>query len=181
MQAEAEAKHAYSHCLTDKEDDMVSAVFMLADSLYSAAFSLSQVGQHVKQELCLVCATLSISAVKQLQQKICNGYADDKWIKDTLLKVKDGMPGIQLANGLWYIRDRLIIPHVGNIHETLFCLAHDVLGHFGFDKTYGSLRNSFYWPNMCKELKSAYIPGCIKCQHNTLTTYLPLTSARCSW
>ena len=66
----------------------------------------------------------------------------------TLLKVKNGMPGIQLVNGLWYIGGRLIIPYVGDIRETLFRLAHDVLGHFGFDKTYSSLRNSFYWPNM---------------------------------
>lgn len=84
------------------------------------------------------------------------------------------MPGIQLINRLWYIGGRLIIPHVGDICETLFHLAHDMLGHFGFDKTYGSLHNSFYWPNMRKELKSAYVPGCIKCQHNKSTTSKPI-------
>jgi len=173
VQAEAEAKHAYSHCLTDEEDDMLASVFTLADSPYSAAFSLSQVGQRVKQGLHSVCATLSISADRQLLQKIRDGYVDDKWIQNTLLKAKDGMPGIQLINGLWYVGDRLIIPRVGDIRETLFRLAHNVLGHFGFDKTYGSLRNLFYWPNMRKELESAYVPGCIECQRNKSTTSKP--------
>ena len=99
---------------------------------------------------------------------------DDKWIQHTLLKAKDGMPGIQLMNGLWYVGSRLIIPHVGDVRETLFHLAHDVLGHFGFDKTYGSLCNSFYWPNMQKELESAYVPRYIECQCNKSTTSKPI-------
>ena len=41
-QAEAEAKHAYSHCPTDEEDDMVAAIFAPAYSPYAAAFALSQ-------------------------------------------------------------------------------------------------------------------------------------------
>ena len=163
VQAEAEAKHAYSHCPTDEEDDMVASILAPAYSPYTAASAISQACPQTKQRLNSVCATLSISADKHLLQKICIGYTNDKWIQNTLLKAKDGMPGIQLTNGLWYIGNRLIIPHVGDIRETLFCLTHNILGHFGFDKTYGSLHDSFYWPNMRKELESTYIPGCIKC------------------
>ena len=173
-QAEAEAKHAYSHCLTDEEDDMVASILAPAYSPYTAASAISQARPQMKQRLNSVCATLSISADKHLLQKIRGGYANDKWIQNTLLKAKDGMPGIQLTNGLWYVGNRLIIPHVGDIRETLFHLTHDVLGHFGFDKTYGSLCDSFYWPNMRKELESAYIPGCIECQHNKSTTSKPI-------
>ena len=75
--AEAGAKYAYSHCSTDEEDDMVASIFAPANSPYSAAFALSQTHPHAKRELHSVCATLSISADKQLLQKIRNGYADD--------------------------------------------------------------------------------------------------------
>jgi hypothetical protein len=53
---------------------------------------------------------------------------------------------------------------VAKVHELLFHLAHDILGHFGFAKTYGSLRESFYWPNMRHDLEQAYIPACADCQ-----------------
>jgi len=149
---------------------MISVVFTPVGSSYSAAFSLSQKKACREHELHAVCATLSISADKQLLQEICKGYMDDKWIKEMLLKAKDGMPGIKHVNRLWYIRNRLIIHCVGDIRETLFQLAHNVLGHFGFDKTYGSLHDSFYWLNMYKELETAYVPSCIECQQNKSTT-----------
>ena len=66
-----------------------------------------------------------------------------------------------------------MIPRVGSVRETLFRLAHDVLGHFSFDKTYASLRDSYYWPNMRKELESAYVPGCVECQRNKSSTTKP--------
>ena len=53
-----------------------------------------------------------------------------------------------VSNGLWYIGDRLLIPRVTTLRETLFHLAHDTLGHFGADKSYASLRDVYYWPNM---------------------------------
>jgi len=37
-----------------------------------------------------------------------------------LSKAKDGMSGIKLINGLWYVGGRLIIPYVGDICEMLF-------------------------------------------------------------
>ena len=80
------------------------------------------------------------------------------------------MPGIKLVNRLWYVGNRLIIPHVGDIWKTLFRLAHDVLGHFRFDKTYAALQDSYYWPNMHCDLETAYVPGCAKCQRNKSAT-----------
>ena len=156
------------------EDDMVASILALAYSPYTAASAISQAHPQTKQRLNSVCATLSISSDKHLLQKIRSGYMNDKWIQNTLLKAKDGMPGIQLTNGLWYVGNRLIIPHVGDIRKTLFHLACNILGYFGFDKTYGSLHDSFYWPNMRKELESAYVPGCIECQHNKSTTSKPI-------
>jgi len=48
----------------------------------------------------------------------------------------------------------------------LFTLAHNTLGHFGFHKTYGSLCNTYYWPNMQQDLEEGYVKSCPDCQHN---------------
>ena len=74
---------------------------------------------------------------------------------------------------MWYVGERLIVPREGSIRETLFRLAHDVLGHFGFDKTYAALRGSYYWPNMRRDLETTYVPGRIECQRNKGSTSKP--------
>ena len=66
-----------------------------------------------------------------------------------------------------------MIPQDLKVHELLYNLAHDTLGHFSFDKTYKSLRNSYYWPNMCRDLENAYIPSCTECQQNKNWTSKP--------
>jgi len=68
----------------------------------------------------------------------------------------------------------LLIPRVGDFCENLFCLVHDSLGHFGTDKSYAVLHNTYYWPNMRCNLKKAYIPSCQDCQQNkSRTTKVP--------
>lgn len=53
-------------------------------------------------------------------------------------------------------------------------LAHDSLGHFGFHKTYGSLRTAYYWPNMRRDLEQGYVKSCPDCQRNKSNTSKPL-------
>ena len=98
-----------------------------------------------------------------LVNKICEGYAEDLWCKQ-LLSAACGMPELKIKDGLWFIGERLIIPAGCDARERIFQLAHDTLGHFRFFKTYESLRNSYFWPNMRKDLESGYIPSCIDCQ-----------------
>jgi Integrase zinc binding domain len=52
------------------------------------------------------------------------------------------------SNGLWYIGDRLLIPRTSTICKDLFHLVHDVLGHFGTNKSYATLQDAYYWLNM---------------------------------
>lgn len=59
------------------------------------------------------------------------------------------------------------------MRESIFRLAHDSLGHFGATKSYEALRDSFYWPNMRRDLEQAYIPGCVECQRNKAPTSKP--------
>ncbi|CAA7265256.1 unnamed protein product [Cyclocybe aegerita] len=67
---------------------------------------------------------LSVSADKKFLEAIRVGYNEDPWTKK-MKSVKKGMAGISEKDGLWF-------------------LAHDTLGHFGTDKTYGSLRDAYY-------------------------------------
>lgn len=62
---------------------------------------------------------------------------------------------------------------IPTLHERLFDLAHDQLGHFGADTSYETLRSSFYWPNMRVDLEKAYIPACETCQMNKSLTFRP--------
>jgi len=49
------------------------------------------------------------------------------------------MDGIEWVDGLLYVGSQLVIPRVGTLREDIFCLTHDTLGHFGFEKSYASL------------------------------------------
>ncbi len=49
-----------------------------------------------------------------------------------------------------------------------------MLGHYGTDKSYGALRESFFWPYMCKDLKLVYILSCDICQRNKSSTKKPV-------
>jgi hypothetical protein len=81
--------------------------------------------------------------------------------------------GATLTDRLLYVGHRLVIPQDLKVCELLYNLAHDTLGHFGFDKSYESLRGFYYWPNMRRDLENAYIPSCAECQCNKDHTSKP--------
>jgi len=118
-------------------------------------------------------ATLKISTDDSFLQEIIAGYAEDSWCK-TLPSAALSLPTLQRCDDLWYIGDRLIIPRTGTLRETLF-----TLGHFGFHKTYGSLRNAYYWPNMRQDLEEGYVKSCPDCQCNKSSTTKPLGPTLC--
>ena len=76
------------------------------------------------------------------------------------------MNNLQIRDGLWFISNRLIVSKDCGLPELIFRAAHDALGHFGFYKMYNNIRESYYWPNMRKQLENSYIPSCPDCQHN---------------
>ena len=115
---------------------------------------------------------LSISADISLLNEIKEGYKSDTFIT-SLKSASSGTSFISEKEGFWFVGTRLVIPNVPHIREALFYLAHDALGHFGTDKSYSVLRNSYYWPNMRKHLEHAYVPSCPDCQRNKSTTQKP--------
>jgi hypothetical protein len=126
----------------------------------------------VRTETHGVHAILSITTDPAVLQMIQNGYDKDEFCQK-LIRAPSSTRGVSTSNGLWYIGDRLLIPRYGNIREELFRLAHDASGHFGADKSYATLRDAYYWPNMRRDLEKAYIPSCTECLRNKSATRKP--------
>jgi len=108
--------------------------------------------------------TLSIGADESFLHDVKEGHIEDNFAKKLMAGLT--IPGVHEDHGLWYVGNRLVIPRTGSCGEDLFQLAHNSMGHFGADKVYTTLRSSYYWPNMRRDLESAYVLGCVDCQHN---------------
>ena len=83
------------------------------------------------------------------------------------------MPELTIKDGLWFIGKHLIVLENGGLQEEILKLAHDSLGHFGFYKSYESIRQSYFWPGMRKDLEDGYIPSCRECMQNKSFTTKP--------
>ncbi len=114
--------------------------------------------------------TLRIAADRKLLSQIRVGYKEDEFCRKFITGERI-MPAVEEKDGLWFIAGRLLIPRTGSIHEDLFRLAHDAMGHFGADKNYATLRDSYYWPNMRRDLEQAYVPACTDCARNKADTH----------
>jgi RNase H-like domain found in reverse transcriptase/Integrase zinc binding domain len=95
-----------------------------------------------------IASVLNIAADHSLLDGIIKGYETDFAKKLTKDIEMGSIEGATLTDGLLYVGRRLVIPQDLKVCELLYNLAHDTLGHFGFDKSYESLRGSYYWPNM---------------------------------
>lgn len=115
-------------------------------------------------------AVLQVSPDDELYNAIVQGYELDSWCEKALNTQMDGL--VKQGHLLFY-KGRLVIPHTGNIRETILSLAHNTLGHFGFDKTYAALKDAFYWPGMRAFLETTYLPSCDECQHVKSSTTKP--------
>ncbi len=81
--------------------------------------------------------------------------------------------GVSVCLGMLYVGNRLVVPRTGSLRKDVFKLAHDALGHWGNEKLYGAICESYYWPHMRKELENNYIPACEACQQNKSATSRP--------
>jgi hypothetical protein len=119
----------------------------------------------------IVATILDITADESLLRDIIAGYQHDDFAKQLRKDITAGsIEGAREENGLLYVGRRLLIPNIPRLRELFYNLAHDTLGHFGFDKSYEALRDSYYWPNMRRDLEQAYIPSCSPCQRNKSRT-----------
>ena len=117
-----------------------------------------------------ISAVLSITSDQKVLVSIKSGYNLDPYC---VCLAKNNIPGTHLVNGLWSVGDPLVIPQIGDLQENLYHLVHDLLGHFRADKSYSSLHDNYYWPNMCTDLEKSYILTCDACQWNKSQTTKP--------
>ncbi len=125
--------------------------------------------------------TLSVASNPDWLCRIRDGYTHNKWCLRFLCTLSPGSPdplvplraglldgsssaGISVIDSLLFAGDRLCIPRVPDIREALYRLAHGSMGHFGSDKSYALLHDSYYWPHMHRDLRRLYVPACDKCQ-----------------
>jgi len=143
-------------------DDTPSAVFAACSLAYTRHPSLPPPPPPCA--FTLVGGVLHISTDVTLRDDILEGYKTNPHAQQVIAALEAGsIEGARSENGLLYVGKRLLIPAVNKVREALYHLAHDTLGHFGFDKTYEALRDSYYWPNMRRDLANAYIPSCNEC------------------
>lgn len=109
--------------------------------------------------------THSVKIDEDWINKLQEAYTTDPWCTK-LLSASCGMPNLVIKNSLWFVKDCLLVPSNCRVWEHIFCIAHNSLGHFGFFKMYESIKSSYFWPNMHKDLEDGYVPSCMECQHN---------------
>lgn len=118
-------------------------------------------------------SNLDIRLNKELKTQLIDGYVDDTALGPILEESRLASPSDRyfVADGLLWINAsgqvRLCIPNDNVLRSTLLHDAHDspLGGHLGFDKTYDSLRRTFYWPRLARDVKK-YINSCDQCQRN---------------
>ena len=149
---------------------------------YHASDTLTIFTPKKRPVMCAVVAALTdvapsscfrVSIDDELLDHIKASYKDDLWC-EKLQSTSKGLPNVQEKNSLWYIRDRLVVLRGSGLREIIYRLAHDNLGHFGFYKCYDNIHDSYFWPNMRKDLEEKYIPGCPDCQRNKSNTMKPV-------
>lgn len=76
---------------------------------------------------------------------------------------------LSVYNGLLYrtvrqsnnrVKRQLVLPK--QFHKRVLKSLHDEIGHLGFDKSYGLVRDRFYWPHMKRDVE-AYCKTCERC------------------
>lgn len=129
------------------------------------ADALSRLPEQTDPADLVAAPTLQIDLEESLLRKIKDGYKTDEFCQKLRANLTS-MEGNSTRedNSLLYHHNWLIIPKVPDIWEALFQLAHDALSHFGTDKAYDTLVDSYYWPKMKAELERSYILGCEACQ-----------------
>lgn len=95
----------------------------------------------------LAVTMLSLSTDLGLVKSIIASYDIDPFCVK-LSNNDKSIDSVCCENKLLYVGDCLFISHISILHEDLFWLTHNTLGHFGFNKSYASLQDTCYWPNM---------------------------------
>lgn len=147
------------------DDDLISECIeailpVNGRSSFSCAFALTcekVKGNVIGTMISLSSVTINEDMVNMLKER----YKTDPWCQN-LVSAARSTSSLVEQNRLRFLGSQLLVSQVEDIHEWMFWMAHDSLGHFGFEKAYNALRWSYYWPKMHCDLEKGYILGCLE-------------------
>ncbi|GBG71143.1 hypothetical protein CBR_g8446 [Chara braunii] len=119
---------------------------------------------------CMTCLVGSYDLRKNLKEELVEHTAKDPKLSPILEQIQadpSSQPDFHECKGLLFRRygkcDHLCVPNHEPIRTHFLDLAHGRSGHFGFEKTYGSLLQKFVWPGM-KGMTRKFVAECEVCQ-----------------
>ncbi|GBG78411.1 hypothetical protein CBR_g26439 [Chara braunii] len=127
----------------------------------------------------LTCLVGSYDLRRKLKEDLIEHTAKDPDLTPILEQLKadpNSQPDSHECEGFVFRRygkfDRLCVPNHAPLRTHFLDLAHVRSGHFGFEKTYGSLLQQFDWPGM-KGSAQKFIVECQVCQGTKVHRHKP--------
>ncbi|SGY38977.1 BQ5605_C003g02116 [Microbotryum silenes-dioicae] len=114
----------------------------------------------------------SVSHVKlsdAVKQQILDAYETDPFCQQAMANIGSVTSDFKIVDALLYLRGRLIIPSLAPLRESILHDAHDAQGHLGDMKTYRTVQQAYFWPNMSRDVKH-YVQQCDSCQRTKART-----------
>jgi hypothetical protein len=111
-----------------------------------------------------------------LLSRIRNGYKNDKLFKIVIGNAKQ-FPSFTEDNGILRRKnlldnDAICVPRDKELITKILTDAHDILGHFGDQRTCEYIRHWYWWPTMVKDTRT-FCRTCEKCQRAKVTNKRP--------
>ncbi|GBG75316.1 hypothetical protein CBR_g19948 [Chara braunii] len=127
----------------------------------------------------MTCLVGSYDPRRKLKKDLVEHTAKDPDLSPILEQLKadpNSQPDFHGCEGLVFRRygkfDRLCVPNHAPLRTHFLDLAHGRSGHFGFEKTYGSLLRQFDWPGM-KGSAQKFIAECQVCERTKVHRHKP--------
>ncbi|SGZ32086.1 BQ5605_C043g12069 [Microbotryum silenes-dioicae] len=117
----------------------------------------------------LVAAVSHVKLSDAVKQQILNAYETDPFCQQAMSNIGSVTSDFKIVDALLYLRGRLIIPSLAPLRESILHNAHDAQGHLGDMKTYQTVQQAYFWPNMSRDVKH-YVQQCDSCQRTKART-----------
>jgi hypothetical protein len=113
---------------------------------------------------------------RRLLNRIRNGYKDDKLFKFVvgatekypLFKERGGILRKKNLQG----EDVICVPRIRELISTILTNAHEIIGHFGDQRTCEYVRRWYWWPTITKDTRT-FCQTCEKCQRAKVSNQKP--------
>ncbi|SGY96140.1 BQ5605_C036g11545 [Microbotryum silenes-dioicae] len=117
----------------------------------------------------LVAAVSHVKLSDAVKQQILDAYETNPFCQQAMSNIGSVTSDFKIVDALLYSRGRLIIPSLAPLRESILHDAHDAQGHLGDMKTYRTVQQAYFWPNMSRDVKH-YVQQCDSCQRTKART-----------